>query len=117
MISSIGSTVSALNAYEKKMGVISNNVANSQSEEFKKSRADLNEGVNGSVEVEISQIETPGPIVMVEEEDGMVEKEMSNVNLVEEIAQTIPTEKGYKANLKMLKVQDEMLGSLLDIIG
>ncbi|MBW2643832.1 MAG: hypothetical protein JRC89_10800 [Deltaproteobacteria bacterium] len=39
MISSVRSTLSALNAFDKKMDVIANNVANVETEEFKKSRA------------------------------------------------------------------------------
>ena len=38
MIFSVGSSLSALNAFGTKMGVISNNIANVESEEFKKSR-------------------------------------------------------------------------------
>ena len=79
MISSIKGTISALSAYEKKMAVISNNVANSQSEEFKKSRADLMEGSYGAVEVEISRIDSPGNIVYEKDSEGqMIEKELSN---------------------------------------
>ncbi len=117
MISSAGSAVSAINAFEKKMGVTSNNVANSQTDGFKKSRADLVEGETGGVEVEITQVNDPGPIVTVEENGAAVEKEMSNVDLAEEIPQTIISETGYDANLKTLKTQDEMLGTLLDIVG
>jgi flagellar hook protein FlgE len=115
MVSSLSSTVSAIAALDKKMNVTSNNVANSQSDGFKKSRADLEEGENGGVEVKITQVNTPGPKVMVEENGKTVEKEMSNVDLAEELPQTAITETGYNANLKMLKTQDEMLGTMLDI--
>jgi flagellar hook protein FlgE len=117
MISSVSSAVSAINAFEKKMGVISTNVANSQTDGFKKSRVDLKEGETGGVEVEITQVNNPGPIVTVEKNRGAVEKEMSNVDLAEEIPQTIIAETGYDANLKILKTQDEMLGTLLDTFG
>jgi flagellar hook protein FlgE len=117
MISAVSSAVSAINAMGTKMSVLSNNVANSQTNGFKKSRADLKEGENGGVEVEITRVDTPGPIAPVEENRGMVEKEMSNVDLAEEMPQTIIAKTGYDANLKMLKTQDEMMGSLLDIIG
>jgi flagellar hook protein FlgE len=117
MISAVSSAVSALNAIETKMAVLSNNVANSQTNGFKKSRADLKEGENGAVEVDIARVNTPGPIVAVEENGGVVEMEMSNVDLAEELPQTIIAKTGYQANLKMLKAQDEMLGNLLDIMG
>jgi flagellar hook protein FlgE len=117
MISAVSSAVSAINAIETKMAVLSNNVANSQTNGFKKSRADLKEGENGAVEVNITKVNTPGPIVNVEENNGTVQKEMSNVDLAEELPQTTIAKTGYDANLKMLKTQDEMMGSLLDIIG
>jgi len=117
MISAVSSAVSAINAIETKMAVLSNNVANSQTNGFKKSRADLKQGDNGGVEVEITQVNNPGPMLSVEENGGTVEKEMSNVDLAEELPQTIIAKTGYDANLKMVKTQDEMMGSLLDIIG
>jgi flagellar hook protein FlgE len=117
MISALSSTLSAVNAFEKKMGVISNNVANSQTDDFKKSRADLKEGDTGGVTVDISAVNNPGPMVTVEENGRTGEKEMSNVDLAEEIPQAMTTETGYEANLKMMKTQDEMLGTLMDIFG
>jgi len=117
MLSSMSSAVSAITGFERKMAVTSNNVANSQTDGFKKSRADLIEGETGGVEIEITQVNTPGPIVTVQENGVAVEKEMSNVDLAEEIPQTILTKTGYDANLKVLKTQDEMLGTLLDIFG
>ncbi len=114
MISSVSSAISATNAFEKKMDVISNNVANSQSDGFKKARADLEEGEAGGVKVEITQVDTPGFIVAEEGSNGTVERELSNVDLAEEIPQMIIAETGYDANLKTLKAHEEMLGNLLD---
>lgn len=117
MISSANSTLSALNAFDKKMDVIANNVANVETEEFKKSKATLVEGPENSVKVEVTQPEDPGPTV-VEVTDGQIEeKEMSNVDLTEEIPQSIVALRGYEANLATIRTQDEMLNSILDIVG
>ncbi|MBN1932710.1 MAG: hypothetical protein JW786_13990 [Desulfobacterales bacterium] len=117
MISSVGNTLSALKSFDKKMNVITNNIANVESQEFKKSRATLVEGPESSVKVEISQPKYPGPTV-VEEKDGQImEKEMSNVDLTEEFSQSIVAQRGYDANLKTIRTQDEMLDSVLDIVG
>lgn len=43
--------------------------------------------------------------------------EMSNVDMAKEITDTIPLQRGYEANLRVIKTKDEMLGSLLDILG
>lgn len=117
MISSIGSNLSALNAFGKKLGVTSNNIANSETEGFKKSRAVIKEGENNEVEVEIKRIDTPGPIVSEVVDGNITEKELSNVDPAEEIPQTISIQRGYEANIKVIESQEEMLGSILDIIG
>ncbi len=117
MIFSANSTLSSLRAYDTKMAVSANNVANAESEGFKKSRTIFEEGPEGTVGVQIDRIDTPGPLVQVSEDAQYVAKEMSNVDLGEEIPQTILTQRGYEANLAMVKVSDEMLGSLLDILA
>ena len=117
MISSINSSISALKAFGKKMGVTANNVANLESENFKKSRAVLTEGAQKEVRVEIEKIETSGPIVSEIKDGKVVEKELSNVDLVEEIPQSIIAQRSFEANLKSIQTQEETLDSLFDIIG
>ena len=117
MIYPVGGTLSALKAFGKKMDVIANNAANVETEEFKKSRATLVEGPENNVKVEITQPEDPGPTV-VEVKNGQIEeKELSNVDLAEEIPQTIVAQRGYEANLELIRTHDEMLKSILDIFG
>ena len=117
MISSAKSTLSALNAFDKKMNVIANNMANVEMEEFKKSRATLVESPENSVKVEVTQPEDPGPTVVQVTDGQFEEKEMSNVDLSEEIPQSIVAQRGYEANLATIRTQDEMLNSILDIVG
>jgi len=117
MISSIGSTLSALSAFGKKAGVTADNVANWQSEEFKKSQAVFTEGENKTVDVEIRRIDTPGTLVDEVKNGEIVQKELANVDLVEEIPQIVVTQRGYEANLKTITAQDEVLRNLIDIVG
>ena len=76
MMYPVGSNLSGLRAFGVKMGVHANNIANVESEEFKKSRAVMKEGVNGGVEVEIERIDEPGPVVTEMKDGEMVEKEL-----------------------------------------
>ena len=115
MISSVNSSVSALNAYKTKMEVTAHNVANVNSEAFKKSKATLKEGANGEVQVEIDRVDTPGHRYQEIQGDQLVEKESSNVNLEDEIPSMIVTRNAYEANLKAVKTYDEMLGALIDL--
>lgn len=117
MITAVGNNLSALKALGKKMEVTANNVANSESEGFKKSRAVITEGVTHDIEVEIDRVESPGPIIHETVNGQGTEKELSNVELTEEIPSTIQTQRSYEANLKAIATQEEMLGSILDIFG
>jgi len=103
--------------YPKGLGVTADNIANVNTAEFKKSRATLAEGASGAVQVNIERVNTPGYRFSEMEEDAVVEKESSNVQLEEELPQMMITRRSYEANLKALQTYDEMLGSVLDITG
>jgi len=111
---SISNNISALNALATKQAVSSNNVANTESKQFKKSTAVLEEGQNGAVSAKLQTINTPG--VMINQPDGSL-KELSNVDLGQEMAGMLPTQRGYEANLKALQAQGEMEDTTLDLIG
>jgi flagellar basal body rod protein FlgG len=116
MIPFISSNLSALRAFGKKLSVIANNVANIESEGFKKSRAVLVEDPKNHVSADISRVDTPGPLIDVEEDGKMVQKEMSNVDLAQEIPQSSLAKTFYRANLKVVKEVNKMLGTILDIL-
>ncbi len=117
MIASVGNTLSALQAHRTRMGVTADNIANVNTDEFKKSRAVLKEGANGDVLVDIQRVNTPGQPYRELIEDRMVDKETSNVSLEEEIPDMMVTRRVYEANLNVLKTRDKMLGTVLDILG
>ena len=116
MISSINNSLSALNAFGTSLDVRANNVANVNSENFKKSRAINIEGENGEVRTDIIKIDEDSINPSVSQED-VSEAQPSNVDLAEEIPGTIIDERGYQANLKIIQTKDEMIGSVLDIIA
>lgn len=117
-------TLSALRAFDIKSQVTANNVANVNTDEFKKSRVDLMEGRAGGVEVSISKpgspekgngaLESP-PLLL--SGNGTDEKEPSNVDIAEEMVNMMTTEKFYSANTKMVQSRDDMLGTVIDMIG
>ncbi len=122
-VSSNGSSLSALKAFGVKTQVTANNVANVNTDEFKKSRADLVEGVQGGVDVEVSKPGSPEkgnfesretPLKTDETDE---QKELSNVDIAEEMVNSMTTEKFYSANTKIVKTQDEMLGTVIDMIS
>lgn len=122
-ISGVNSSVSALRAFGIKSQVTANNVANVNTDGFNKSRADLVEGNQGGVDVEISQSESAekGNLQAEATESASTEnseqKDLSNVDIAEEMANTMTTERFYSANTKMVQADDEMKGTVINMVG
>ncbi len=111
MIKALATSIQGLKAMETRMAASANNLANVNTDGFKKDRVTLSETVHGGIRAEVAKVETPGAMV----EDLDTTRELSNVDLAEEIAGTIPTKAAYSANLKMIQTQDELTGTLLSI--
>jgi len=117
MVGSIGNSVAALKALGTKMDVTARNIANANSDGYKKSRAVLKEDPNGGVGSHVETLDTPGPSIVSVEDGQKTKKELSNVDLTEEMTEMIVTQHGYTANLQSIETEDEMLGAALDIVG
>lgn len=142
MVSSIQKNVSALNALSTDMSVSANNIANSNTRGFRPTDATLVESENNGVQVTLSQgatsaqqepappeapgaLEQPGELYTRQgrtggqqptpEDNTEAAPERSEVNLVREIVDTIPTKRAYGANVKTIQAQEEMMGAMLDI--
>jgi flagellar basal-body rod protein FlgC len=86
-------SVAGINAFFKKMDVTAHNVANLNTDNYKRRIAHISEDKNGLPETKVTIDNTPG---------------LETVSMIE-------AEMGVKANVKALKVAGEMFGSLLDI--
>ncbi len=117
MIQPLNATLSALQAFGQKMGITAGNIANVNTDGYKKSQAILEEGRQGEVEVREQRIDTPGLPLGPPETGEPAAREGSNVALEEEIPEFITAVYGFKANLKTVQAQDEMLGHLLNIVA
>jgi len=117
MIDGLSSTISSLQAHDRKMNVNANNIANVNTNGFKRDRAALQEGQAGDVRVSLTKDMSPAPEDPLAPDAPGVEKELSNVDLADELTGMIPTEIGYKANLKTIRTRDEMIGTLLDTLA
>ena len=117
MSEAINTALSALGATLRKQDVTANNIANANTHDFKKSRGlfrgDL---APAGVKVTISRVETPGTPLPPDEVIGEGH-EMSNVSMEEELVDLITTQHAFAANIKTIQTEDEMQGSLLDIIA
>ncbi|MEW6218398.1 MAG: flagellar basal body rod C-terminal domain-containing protein [Thermodesulfobacteriota bacterium] len=115
MIDGIKSAMSGLQAQAKRLGVTANNVANVESDGFKKGRTVLAETAGGGVTARVETVATPGPEVLEETAAGLVLVEKSNVDLTEEMPHMLLARRSFEANLKVIQTGDEMLGALLDL--
>ena len=113
----INTSASALKAFETKMAVSANNVANVSSDNFKKSRALVTEGQNDAVKVDISKVDTGGAVETRMVNGEAVVQELSNTDLAGEFTDQIITQRAFEANTKTIKTEDEMLGTLIDMVG
>jgi flagellar basal-body rod protein FlgC len=117
MISAINSSLSALAAFAKRQESVAANTANVNTDGFKKTRVTLESAVAGTVRPQVSRVDTPGPLVYEQGPAGYEMVEKANVEIAEEIPQAMLNSRFYQANLKMMRVADEMVGSLLDTKG
>lgn len=116
MISPAHSTaLSALQAFSTKINSNANNIANANTEGFKKTRVNLESTERGGVQAVVEKMNTPGAVIPQETAQGQEYVEQSNVELAEELPDMNLNSTLYQANLKTLQVADEMTGSLLSI--
>lgn len=115
MISAIHTALSGLTAFAKQIEVSAHNVANVNTDGFKKSRTEFVEVEVGGVLPVVQKGESVGPAVLRDTPQGPAHVELSNVDFREEAVSQIIAQRGFEANLATLKTADSMLGSILDI--
>jgi flagellar hook protein FlgE len=115
MISALQSAVSALQAYGTKIDANSNNIANSATPEYKRTRVTLSNVEPTGVRANVSKLETKGTEVYEQTTDGLELTELSNVDLGRELPEMMLNTHFYKANLKTIETTDQLLSSVLDL--
>ena len=117
MISGIANSISGLAVSQTRLNTTSHNVANANTDGFKKHRASSQESLAGGVQVSVEQVNKPGPISFKETEHGLAPVEQSNVELGEELVDLTANRRFFEGNLQAVNVQNETLGKFLDILG
>ncbi len=124
----IGSTAAdAMNAFSTSVAVTANNLANVNTDGFKASRIDFETGPDGEgVRVSsITEDTSAGPmkeeVVTTEDtETGRVETERelvegSNTDVATEMVNLMVNENAYGANAEVVRTEDEMAQTVLDM--
>ncbi|GJL52438.1 flagellar basal body protein [Candidatus Nitrospira salsa] len=109
-------SLSGLAAAQAKLVTAANNIANANTTEYKKTRTTFEESSGGGVHVTLDSVQTAGPVALLESEQGLIEQELSNVDLGEELVNVLISRQSFEANLSAIAVQEHTLGSLLDIV-
>jgi flagellar basal-body rod protein FlgC len=115
MIGAIHSALSGLTAFSRQIEVTAHNVANVNTDGFKKSHTEFVSVETGGVLPVVRKDDSPGPTVLRDSGYGPTHLELSNVDLGEETINQIIGQRGFEASLQTIKTADDMLGSILDI--
>jgi len=113
MIPAFQSALSGLRAFSTRLESNGNNIANAETNGYKKTRVILEEAKPHGVKPRIEKVNTKETTVFQETVNEQEPVELSNVELSEEIPQTIVNSRMYEANLKTIKVADDMVGTML----
>jgi len=115
MLSGIQAALSGLQAFTTKIDNNANNIANMNTNGFKKNRVVLSAQAPQGVKATIERVSTPGASVAEMTDQGYQMIEQSNVDLGEEMPDMLLNKHGYFANIKTLQATNQMIQSLLDI--
>ncbi len=106
--------LTALRAFDIRLDVNASNIANVNTDGFRSTTVVLQETVPAGVRVSLTQNNSPGFPLGVNERTGE-ERLSSNVNLAEEFADQIVTRYALEANLLTIITADEMDQALMDL--
>lgn len=116
MISALHSAVSGLQAYSLKTQATANNVANLNTDGFKRDVVTLSSQVPQGVSADVGKDQSPGALVEETSSNGTGEMvEQSNADLALEMPDLIMEKNGFSANIKTLQTTDQMMETLLDL--
>jgi len=115
MFSGFATALSGIQAGSRILGTSAHNIANAQTEDFKRTQTTLEESPAGGVIVNLTQDQRPGPQLPTGD-DPFTFREGSNVELEQELVQTLEATLLIESNLASIRVQNNVLGSVLDIL-
>ncbi len=115
MTSVYQTALSGLKAFSTKLQVNSNNIANANTNGFKKSVVQNTAVASGGVEASVQKVAERAPDLLPQTDTKMELVELSNVDLATELIDMKLNSTMFKANLKTIETVDEMTATLLDV--
>ena len=111
-----GPFVAGMYAQTQKLRSAADNIANVQTDGFKKTRVTIGQDVTGNPDSVVAHINTPGsPVADLQSLDTV--RESSNVNLAEELVTMIVAQRAYRVNVEGLRAEDERMESLFSLLA
>ena len=101
MNSTLSIAMSGLNAASTRLNVSAHNIANSQTPDFKRQRVEQSAQAEGGVSVTLDSASAP--------------EQAPLGSLTEDIVQQMTAAYDFKANLKVIQTEQDLLGQLLDL--
>ncbi|GJL57650.1 MAG: hypothetical protein NPIRA03_05070 [Nitrospirales bacterium] len=115
MIAGMASAASGIQAGGRMLNVGGHNIANAQTESFKRTRALPEESPAGAgVRITLQTDERPSS-PLLSSEHSFNPQEGSNVDLGEELISHLQAVNLIEANMASMRIQEKFLGSILDI--
>jgi flagellar hook protein FlgE len=115
MISAYQTALTGLSAFGTKIQSNSNNIANANTDGFKKTKVNNYNVDPQGVKAQVTKVTTPGTSVFQETATGAELVELSNADLATEFVDMNLNSTLYKANLKTIETVNEMTGTLLNL--
>lgn len=109
MLGGIEAALTGMQTAGRMLGASAHNIANAQTDGFKRLKSIPEEGSVGGVRVTLAQDHTAGSAFLAMHEG-------SHVDIQEELINTLEATQLFEANVGSLKVQSKLLGTLLDIV-
>ncbi|TKB23548.1 flagellar biosynthesis protein FlgC [Desulfopila sp. IMCC35006] len=115
MITASQTALTGLQAFGTKLQANGNNIANANTDGFKKTQITNAAVVPSGVKTVTQKSATPGTSILQQTGTEMEQVELSNVDLATEIVDMSLNSTMYKANLKTIETANEMTGTLLHL--
>ncbi len=116
MFAGISHSLSGLAAAQAKINSAAHNIANAHTSGFENTRTRVDAAGSGGAQVTLDQSQN-SLVSRVQGASGdSFEFESSQVNLEEEVVNLLIAKRSFEVNVKAIEIQDQALGTLLDII-
>lgn len=114
LIDGLQAAYSGFAAFGRKVSVSGHNIANSETDNFKKKELVIEIQEGGGVTTQVQKV--PETRTAPEPVERITKTESARVNLGEEIVELSVAQRSFEANAQSPKTQEEILGTLIDMI-